>query len=64
LAVSLALNGSKSISARQLSRDLQVNKNTAWRVGAQISKAIAQSQQRDLLKALIDADKLISGIAR
>src|SRR5450756_839085 len=30
LAISLVLNAKKGLSARQLARDLKVNKNTAW----------------------------------
>ena len=39
LAVMLMLNAKKGLSALQLSRDLSVNKNTAWRITMQIRKA-------------------------
>jgi len=32
LAIMLMLNAKKGLSALQLSRDLDVNKNTAWRI--------------------------------
>ena len=57
-AVSFVLNAKKNISVRQLSRKLQVNKNTAWRMGMRIRKAMAQNQQRDLFKTLLEADAL------
>jgi len=38
LAIMLMLNAKKGLSALQLSRDLDVNKNTAWRIVMQIRK--------------------------
>src|SRR3984893_13816928 len=49
LAVSIVLNAKKGLSARQLARDLEVNKNTGWRMGMQIRKAMAEREQRELL---------------
>ena len=40
LAVFLVLNLEKRRSARQLARDLQVNKNTAWRISTKIREAM------------------------
>ncbi len=56
LAVSLVLNAKKGISARQLARDLEVNKNTGWRMGMQIRKAMAQSEERTLLTGIVEMD--------
>src|ERR1035437_7823498 len=42
LAVSLVLNAKKGISSRQLSRDLEVNKNTGWYLLMRIRKAMLQ----------------------
>ena len=42
LAISLILNAKKGISSRQLSRDIEVNKNTAWRMQMQIRKAMIE----------------------
>ena len=42
LAIMLMLNAKKGLSALQLSRDLDVNKNTAWRIAMQIRKAMTQ----------------------
>ena len=42
LAISLMLNARKGISGLQLSRDLNVNKNTAWRISMQIRRAMKE----------------------
>lgn len=57
LALSLVLNAKKGISARQLARDLQVNKNTAWRMGMQIRNAMFEIEQRNLLQGIVEADE-------
>jgi transposase-like protein len=54
LAVSIVLNAKKGLSARQLARDLEVNKNTGWRVGMQIRKAMAEREQRELLSGVVE----------
>lgn len=61
LAVSLVLNAQKGLSALQLSRDLQVNKNTAWRIAMQIRKAMRQQEQRDLLRGIVEMDETYVG---
>ena len=61
-AVFLILNAKKAISVRRLSQRLHVNKNTAWRMGMEIRKAMAENQQRDLLKMLIEADAPAAGV--
>jgi hypothetical protein len=50
LAIALILNAKKGISSRQLARDIEVNKNTAW------------SMQMRIRKAMIDTPSLLSGI--
>lgn len=57
LAVSLILNAKKGLSARQLSRDLQVNKDTAWRISMKIREAMSQNQQRELLTGIVEIDR-------
>ena len=57
LAIALILNAKKGISALQLSRDLEVNKNTAWRIAMQIRKAMTQHDQRDLLTGVVEMDE-------
>lgn len=54
LAVSLILNAKKGISARQLARDLEVNKDTAWRISMKIREAMSQAHQRELLTGLVE----------
>jgi transposase-like protein len=56
LAISLILNAKKGISARQLARDINVNKNTAWYMQIRIGRAMIQNYQ--LLSGIIEADKL------
>ena len=46
LAIALILNAKKGISARQLARDLEVNKSTGWRMGMQIRKAMAEAEAK------------------
>lgn len=57
LAIALMLNAKKGISALQLSRDIEVNKNTAWRVNMQIRKAMTQKIDRDLLHGIVEMDE-------
>jgi len=57
LAISLFINSKNEISARQLSRDLDVNSNTAWRMGMQIRNAMRG--QGTLLEGIVDAAKRI-----
>ena len=61
LAVTLMLNAKKGLSALQLSRDLEVNKNTAWRINMQLRKAMKQSEQRDLLTGIVEMDETYIG---
>lgn len=61
LAISLILNAKKGLSALQLSRDLEVNKNTAWRMSMQIRKAMTQSEQRELLSGVVEMDETYIG---
>ena len=61
LALILMLNAKKGLSALQLSRDIHVNKNTAWRIAMQIRKAMSQAEQRDLLTGIIEMDEVYIG---
>ncbi len=54
-AIALILNSEDGISARQLARDLVINKNTAWRMSMQIRKAMSNAAQRDPLIGIVDA---------
>jgi transposase-like protein len=55
------LNAKKGISARQLGRDLQVNKNTAWRISMKIRDAMCERWQRDLLTGIVEMDECYIG---
>ena len=61
LAITLILNAKKGISAMQLSRDLQVNKNTAWRIAMQIRRAMTQAEQRHMLTGIVEMDETYIG---
>ncbi len=59
LAISLVLNAKKGVSARQLARDLEVTKDTAWRMQMQIRKAFLE--YGELLEGIIEADETYIG---
>jgi len=44
LAICLVLNAKKGISARQLARDLKVNKDTAWNMSKRIREAVVNQR--------------------
>jgi len=54
LAISLILNAKKGISARQLGRDLEVNKNTAWYMEMRIRKAMTQITDLTMLEGIVE----------
>ena len=59
LAMSLILNAKKRASARQLARDIQVNKNTAWYMAMRIRRGMAD--QGSLLRGLVEMDETFIG---
>lgn len=59
LAISLILNAKKGISSRQLARDIEVNKNTAWSMQMRIREAMLQ--YGDLLKGIVEMDETYIG---
>jgi transposase-like protein len=61
LALSIVLNAKKGLSAHQLARDLEVHKNTGWRMAMQIRKAMAESDQRELLTGIVEMDETYIG---
>ncbi len=61
LAISIVLNAKKGISARQLARDLEVNKDTAWRMGMKVRQAMTQQIHRELLTGIIEMDETYIG---
>jgi len=61
LALSLILNAKKGIAARQLARDIEVHRNTAWRISMKIREAMSQKHQRELLTGVIEMDETFIG---
>jgi len=59
LAICLILNSKKGISARQLARDISVNKDTAWYMAMRIRRAMIE--QRDLLLGIVEMDETYIG---
>jgi transposase-like protein len=53
------LNAKKGISARQLARDIKVNKDTAWYMAMRIRRAM--SEYGDLLEGIIEVDETFVG---
>jgi transposase-like protein len=59
LAISLVLNAKKGISARQLARDIEVTKNTAWYMGMRIRNAMFE--QPELMRGIVEMDECYIG---
>lgn len=59
LALTLVLNAKKGMAARQLGRDIEVTKDTAWRILMQIRKAMRQ--EPELFEGLVEADETYIG---
>jgi transposase-like protein len=59
VAISLVLNAKKGYSARQLGRDIEVTKDTAWRVFMQIRKSLVE--QKELMTGIVEADETYIG---
>lgn len=59
LAISIILNAKKGIAARQLGRDLQVTKDTAWYMGMRIRKAMYNDAT--LLQGIVEMDETYVG---
>ena len=59
LAISLVLNAKKGMAARQLARDLKVNKSTAWYMGMRIRNAMFE--QPELMRGIVEMDECYIG---
>lgn len=59
VAISLVLNAKKGYSARQLGRDIDVTKDTAWRVFMQIRRAFVDD--KELMTGIVEADETFIG---
>jgi transposase-like protein len=60
MAISLILSAKKGISSMQLSRDISVNKNTAWLLQMKIRKAMEQDDEL-ILDGIVEADETFVG---
>ena len=60
MAISLILSAKKGISSMQLSRDISVNKNTAWLLQMKIRGAM-RCEEYDQLGGIIEADETFIG---
>jgi transposase-like protein len=45
LAISIILNAEKDVTSRQLAHEIEVTKDTAWRIQIQIRKAMRQNKE-------------------
>lgn len=59
LAISLILNAKKGISARQLARDIEVNKDTAWSIAMRIRDGM--KKDIGLLTGIVEMDETYMG---
>lgn len=59
LAIALILNAKKGISARQLARDIEVNKDTAWSMAMRIREAMQDNGA--MLSGIIEMDETYIG---
>lgn len=61
LAISLILNAKKGLSARQLARDLGINRKTGWYLQLRIRKAMQDGQDNDVFKGIVEIDETYLG---
>jgi len=61
VAISLVLNAKKGYSARQLGRDIEVTKDTAWYMFMRIRKAFVDKTESELMTGIIEADETYIG---
>lgn len=59
LAISLTLNAKKGIAARQLGRDIEVTKDTAWLMMMRIRKSFIESAE--FMEGIIEVDETFIG---
>ena len=66
MAIALILNAKKGISSRQLSRDLGINRNTAWYLQMRIRQVMQEKDDQDddqqgLLQGIVEVDETYLG---
>lgn len=59
LAIALTLNAKKGLSARQLARDIEVNKDTAWSLMMRIRQAFVDAPE--LMQGVVEIDETFVG---
>jgi transposase-like protein len=64
LGISIILNAKKGLSSRQLSRDLGINRNTAWYLQMRIRKAMQEGDDQDLFNGIVEIDETYIGGAK
>lgn len=61
LAISLILNAKKGLSARQLSRDLGINRKTGWYLQMRIRQAMQDNEDGGLFQGIVEIDETYLG---
>lgn len=61
VAMTIICNAKKGISSRELGRQIDVNKDTAWRMQMQIRKAMADKENNQLFTGIVEADECYIG---
>jgi transposase-like protein len=61
LATCMITNAKKGISSLQLSRDLDINQKTAWRMQMKIREAMQDKDQLELMKGIVEVDECYIG---
>jgi len=64
LAIAIILNAKKGLSSRQLSRDIGINRNTAWYLQMRIRKAMQEGDDNGLFKGIVEIDETYIGGAK
>jgi len=61
LAIAIITNAKKGISSRELARQLDVNKDTAWRMQMKIREAMQDKEQATLFTGIVECDECYIG---
>ena len=61
LAIAIISNAKKGISSRELARQLDVNKDTAWRMQMKIREAMQDKEQATLFTGIVECDECYIG---
>ncbi len=61
LATAIILNAKKGMSARELARQINVNKDTAWRMEMKIREAMKDDEQSKLFSGVVECDECYIG---